>query len=44
VTVELGFEGMDFTPVADMCRELGIPYNCIKTDIKEIVFDMRQGG
>jgi 3'-phosphoadenosine 5'-phosphosulfate sulfotransferase (PAPS reductase)/FAD synthetase len=23
VTVELGFEGMDFTPVADMCRELG---------------------
>ena len=42
VTVELGFEGMDFTPVADMCRELEIPYTCLKTDIKEIVFDVRQ--
>jgi tRNA 2-thiocytidine biosynthesis protein TtcA len=42
VTVELGFEGMDFTPVKDMCADLGIPYNCIKTDIKEIVFDIRR--
>jgi tRNA(Ile)-lysidine synthase TilS/MesJ len=42
VTVELGFEGMDFTPVADMCRELKIPYTCLKTDIREIVFDVRQ--
>ena len=42
VTVELGFEGMDFAPVADMCRELDIPYTCLKTDIKEIVFDVRQ--
>ena len=42
VTVELGFEGMDFTPVADFCRELDIPYTCRKTDIKEVVFDVRQ--
>ena len=42
ITVELGFDGMDFTPVADMCRELDIPYTCLKTDIKEIVFDVRQ--
>ena len=42
VTVELGFEGMDFTPVRALCEELGVPYTCLKTDIKEIVFDVRK--
>ncbi len=42
VTIELGFEGMDFTPVKDMCAQLNIPYACLKTDIKEIVFDVRK--
>ena len=42
VTIELGFEGMDFTPVAELCRQLDIPYTCLKTDIKEVVFDVRQ--
>lgn len=42
VTIELGFEGMDFTPVKEMCAQLGIPYTCLKTDIKEIVFDVRK--
>lgn len=42
ITIELGFEGMDFTPVKSMCAELDIPYTCLKTDIKEIVFDVRK--
>ncbi|MBO5556122.1 MAG: tRNA 2-thiocytidine biosynthesis protein TtcA [Oscillospiraceae bacterium] len=42
ITIELGFEGMDFAPVAALCRELGVPYTCLKTDIKEVVFDVRQ--
>ena len=42
ITVELGFEGMDFTPVAALCEELGVPYTRLKTDIREIVFDVRQ--
>ena len=42
ITVELGFEGMDFTPVREMCARLEIPYTCLKTDIKEVVFDVRQ--
>ena len=42
ITIELGFEGMDFTPVAELCRELDIPYTCLKTDIKEVVFDVRK--
>ena len=42
ITIELGFEGMDFAPVAELCREKEIPYTCLKTDIKEIVFDVRK--
>ena len=42
ITIELGFEGMDFAPVAELCREKDIPYTCLKTDIKEIVFDVRK--
>lgn len=42
ITLELGFDGMDFTPVSELCREWDIPYTCLKTDIKEIVFDVRQ--
>ena len=42
VTVELGFEGMDFSSVAALCEELGVPYTRIRTDIREIVFDVRQ--
>lgn len=42
VTIELGFEGMDFAPVAELCEGLGVPYTRVKTDIKEIVFDVRR--
>ena len=42
ITIELGFEGMDFAPVRAFCAELGIPYTCLKTDIKEVVFDVRK--
>ena len=42
ITVELGFEGMDFAPVAELCASLGVPYTRLKTDIKEVVFDVRK--
>ena len=42
VTIELGFEGMDFAPVRELCEKLSIPYTCVRTDIKEIVFDVRK--
>lgn len=42
ITLDLGFEGMDFSPVAELCRRLEVPYTVIPTDIKEIVFDVRQ--
>ena len=42
ITVDPGFPDMDFSPVAELCRRLGVPYLCLKTDIREIVFDVRK--
>ena len=42
ITVELGFTGMDFEPVAELCRRIDVPYTRIPTDIREVVFDVRQ--
>ena len=42
LTIEMGFEGMDFDPVQRMCDEIGVEYIRVKTDIKEVVFDVRR--
>lgn len=42
VTIDLGFPGMDYSPVEAMCREIDVPYTLVKTDIREIVFDVRK--
>ena len=42
VTIDIGFPDMDFSPVEKLCEEIGVPYTCVKTDIREIVFDVRK--
>lgn len=42
ITVGMGFEGMDFTPVEDFCRANGIEYIMKATQIGEIIFEHRQ--
>ena len=42
ITIDLGFPGMDFSPVAAFCRELEVPYTIIPTQIKTVVFDIRK--
>ena len=42
ITVDLGFPEMDFSPVAEFCRALEVPYTLIPTQIKTVVFDLRQ--
>lgn len=42
ITLDLGVAGMDFTPVADWCREHGIPYTRIPTEINNIIFNIRK--
>ena len=42
ITLEIGYEEMDFTPVAELCKKLDVEYITRQTDIKTIVFDIRQ--
>lgn len=42
ITVDLGYEDCDFTPVIALCRELDIPYRIVKTDIAHILFEERK--
>ena len=42
VTVDLGYEKCDFTPVKELCQELDVPYRIVKTDIAHILFEERR--
>ena len=42
VSLDMGFEGTDFSGVQALCNELGVEYVLEKTDIAEVVFDIRQ--
>ena len=42
ITIDMGFEGMDFSAVQKLCDELDVPYHIIPTDISKVVFDIRK--
>ncbi len=42
ITVSLGFEGMDFSPVREFCDKIGVHYTIVETDIGQIIFDERK--
>ena len=42
ITLDLGIAGMDFTPVADWCAGMGVPFTLIPTEINHIIFDVRK--
>jgi len=41
VTLDMGFEGMDFSPIEDLCAQLGIPYTIKRTEIGRVIFNVR---
>lgn len=42
ITLDMGFDGMNMTPLVDLCAKLDIPYTIKKTSIGPIVFEERQ--
>ena len=40
ITVDMGFEGADFSPIARLCQELDVPYHIIPTEISRIISKM----
>ena len=41
VTIDMGL-GMDYSPIAQLCEKLDVPYNLIHTEIGPIIFDHRK--
>ncbi len=42
ITIDMGFEGGDFSPIGEFCEGLNVPYVIEKTDIAKIIFDVRR--
>ena len=42
ITVDMGFEGSDYSEIEEFCRRLGIVYKVVKTEIAKIIFDVRR--
>ena len=42
ITVDSGFEGMDFSPIAELADELGVEYKIVKTDLANVIFNVRR--
>ena len=44
ISVDLGFNGKagDFTLIENLCKELDVPFTVVRTQIGEIVFDVRK--
>ena len=41
-TIDLGFEGFDLSAIKKYCESIDVPFNVKKTNIKDIVFDVRK--
>lgn len=42
ITIDLGFEGFDTSKVQSLCDELNVEYHVVKTEIFDIVFNIRK--
>lgn len=42
ITVDMGFEGTDFSRIRQLCDELDVPYTVVPTEISRIIFDVRK--
>lgn len=42
VTVDMGFENVNFAKIKDLCQELQVEYRIVKTEIAHIIFDIRK--
>lgn len=42
ITVDMGFDNADFTPIKELCDKLDVPYHIVPTQIAKIIFDVRK--
>lgn len=41
ITLNLGYDEMDFSPIAELCKKINVPYTVKETNIKHVVFDVK---
>lgn len=42
ITIDMGFEGSDYSAIDDFCHSLNVEYRVVKTEIAKIIFDVRK--
>ncbi len=42
ITVDMGFEGADYSEITEFCRRINVEYKVVKTEIAKIIFDVRR--
>jgi len=42
ITVDMGFEGTDFSEIQKLCDELDVKYHIVPTQISKVIFDVRK--
>ena len=42
ITVDMGFEGSDYSAIEEYCRDINVEYRVVNTEIAKIIFDVRK--
>ncbi len=42
ITVDMGFDGSDYSEIEEFCRRIKVEYRIVKTEISKIIFDVRK--
>lgn len=42
ITVDMGFEGTDFSAIRELCDTLSVEYHIVPTQISKVIFDVRK--
>ena len=42
ITLDLGYEDMDFSPIRELCERINVPYTVKETNIRHVVFDIKK--
>ena len=42
ISVDMGFEGANYSEIEELCRRIKVEYRIVRTEIAKIIFDVRQ--
>ena len=42
ITIDMGFDGADFSSIKELCEKLDVEYHIVPTQISKVIFDVRK--